>query len=80
MGFMNPSDIGRQDPIREQRRAALMETMEARFGTGWQNRDWENPQQDLSSDWWMVQPRLYSGTARLVSFNKLHSNPLSQLS
>lgn len=67
MGFMSPSDLGRLDTERDQRRAALMENMEARFGPGWRNRDWENPQQDLSSDWWAVQPRLQNGSARLVS-------------
>jgi hypothetical protein len=69
MGFTDYSNIERRDADREQRRAELMETMEARFGPGWQNRDWEHPQQDLDSDWWVIQPRIqYDGTgARLVS-------------
>ena len=68
MGFTDYSNTERRDADREQRRAELMETMEARFGPGWRNRDWEHPQQDLDSDWWVIQPRIqYNGTARLVS-------------
>lgn len=73
LGFMTPADLSRRDPNHDSQRAALIENMELRFGPEWRERDWEHPQQDLFSDWWIVEPRLYSGTARFV---RLESVPV----
>lgn len=77
---MNPSDLARHDRERDERRTELIGNMEVRFGPGWRNRDWENPQQDLSSEWWVLQPRLHlDGTARLVSLTLVSIYPLDEL-
>lgn len=54
------------DSARDPRRPARMLRMDQRFGTDWRNRDWEQPQQDLESDWWVVEHRLWGGRARLT--------------
>jgi len=63
---MTQEDLSRSDMERDVRRVTLMESMDRRFGSDWRDRDWEHPQQDLSSDWWIVEPRLWGGRARLT--------------
>lgn len=66
-GFISPITSERNDSEREHRRGLLLRHMADRFGRNWRERDWEQPQEDLNSDWWMVEPRFHLGTARLVS-------------
>lgn len=72
MGFTSPTDIARQDARQDRLRATLRVNMDIRFGTDWRDRNWEHPQRDLNSDWWVVETRLANGTARLVGDPLVH--------
>lgn len=71
-GFQTREDVIDAVPEREERRMRLLEVMNERFGRGWRMRDWQHPQQDLDLGWWMVEPQLWGGRARIVCFFLLY--------
>ena len=76
-GFQSPLEYERADVVRQDIRNLLLRRMQNRFGSGWQWRCWEQPQQDLDSDWWVVVPLLDVHSARLVSLDAMYLNHMS---
>jgi hypothetical protein len=62
------TDIESRQPDRHnsQQRQSRVRNMITIFGEDWRTRDWEQPQQDLHLNWWIVQPRQFGSPPTLV--------------
>lgn len=65
-GFMTEHESRQPDLHNSQQRQSRMRNMVTIFGEDWRTRDWEQPQQDLHLNWWIVQPRQLGSPPTLV--------------